>query len=337
MKHISNLGHIIYRSHILSYAIGMLLVLGVISSTWAKAPKTAKIVFTSTQDGGNQIYTMNPDGSNQINLSRNNVWDTEPVWSPDGEQILFVSDRDGLSDLYVMDADGRGVRKVFGDNEYRTDPTWSPDGKQIAYAQGEEPNRAIYIATINGGSVQKLTDGFMPSWSPDGHEIVFVVGGVRHARLSIFSLRTRTTKTLLQNKMPWVVYPSWSPRGNKIAFSKINGSFQQGFLSWSRAQLYIVNRDGIGLHQITKDEKAVAMEPTWSPHNDELIYSDVVKNPAPWTVQLFRTDMSNRRPLQLTDTEVGHNYDADWFDPTALEVSLSEQLLTTVWGKIKAD
>lgn len=195
----------------------------------------------------------------------------------------------------------------------------------------------IYIARINGGSVQKLTDGFISSWSPDGHEIVFVAGGVRHARLSIFSLRTRTTKTLLQNKMPWVVYPSWSPRGNKIAFSKINGAFQQGFLSWSRAQLYIVNRDGTGLHQITKDEKAVAMEPTWSPHNGELIYTDVVTRPAPWTVQLFRTDMSNRRPVQLTDAEVGHNYDADWFDPTTLDVSPSEQLLTTVWGKIKLD
>ena len=337
MKHISNLRRIIYRSHIRSYVIGMLLVLGVLSSVWAKAPETAKIVFTSTQDGGNQIYTMNPDGSDQINLSRSDAWDTEPVWSPNGEQILFVSDRDGLSDLYIMDADGRGARKVFRDNEYRTNPTWSPDGKQIAYAQGEEPDRPIYIATINGRSVQKLTDGFMPSWSPNGHEIVFVAGGIQHARLSIFNLRTRTKKTLLQNEMPWVVYPTWSPRGDKIAFSKINGSFQQGFLSWSRAHIYIVNRDGTGLHGITKDKKAVAMEPTWSPHDGELIYSDVVTRPAPWTMQLFRTDMSNRRPAQLTGAEVGHNYDADWFDPTALDVSPSEQLLTTFWGKIKAD
>ena len=45
--------------------------------------------------------------------------------------------------------------------------------------------------------------------------------------------------------------------------------------------------------------------------------------------------MSNRRPVLLTDA--GHNYDADWFDPTALDVSPSEQLLTTVWGKIKTD
>ena len=337
MKHISNLRRVIYRSNIRSYTIGVLLVLSVFSSVWAKAPETAKIVFTSTQDGGNQIYTMNPDGSDQINLSRNDVWDTEPVWSPDGEQILFVSDRDGLSDLYVMDADGRGVQKVFGRSEYRTNPTWSPDGKQIAYAQGEEPNQAIYIATINGGSVQKLTDGFMPNWSPDGREIVYVVGGIRHARLSIFSLRTRTKKVILQNEMPWVVYPTWSPRGDSIAFSKINGSFQQGFLTWSRAQLYTVNRDGTELHEITKDEKAVAMEPTWSPHNGELIYSDVVKHPAPWTMQLFRTDMSSRKPVQLTDAEVGHNYDADWFDPTALDVLPSKQLLTTVWSKLKVD
>ena len=335
MKHISNLRRIIYRSYILSYTLSVLLVLGVLSSVWAKVPTTTKVAFTSYRDGNSEIYTMNPDGSEQVNLSRSNAADANPAWSPDGEQILFVSDRDGLSDLYIMDADGRGVRKVFRNSEYRTSPTWSPDGKQIAYVQGEEPNQAIYIATKDGRSAQKLTDGFMPSWSPDGREIAFVVGGIQHARLSIFNLRTRTKTILLRNKMSWVVYPIWSPRGDKIAFSEIDGAFLQGFLGWSRANLYIVNRDGTGLHKITKDEKAVAMEPTWSPHSDQLIHTDVVIRPGQISMQLFKTDIHDRNPMQLTHD--GDNYEADWFDPTALDVSPSEQLLTTVWGKIKAD
>ena len=79
--------------------------------------------------------------------------------------------------------------------------------------------------------------------------------------------------------MPWVVYPTWSPRGDEIAFSEIDGAFHQGFLQWTKAQLYTVNRDGTGLHRIIKDEKAVAMESTWSPDSDQLIHTDFVIRP----------------------------------------------------------
>ena len=99
--------------------------------------------------------------------------------------------------------------------------------------------------------------------------------------------------------------------------------------------LYTVNRDGTGLHEIVKDEKAVAMEPTWSPQSDQLIHTDVVIRPGQISMQLFKTDIHDRNPMQLTHD--GDNHEADWFDPTALDVSPSEQLLTTVWGKIKAD
>ena len=320
---------------ILSFAVSAFFVFGSISTIWAQAPMTEKVVFTSYRDGNAEIYTMNPDGSKQVNLTRNNAADYDPVWSPNGEQILFVSDRDGPFDLYVMDADGSSVHKVFGSREFRWNPTWSPDGRKIGYVQGKEKDSIIYVATIKGGLVERLTNGFMPSWSPDGREIVFSAVSPNSAPLGVFNLRTRTKKTLLSNKMPWIVSPAWSPRGSKIAFSQIDGKFNQGFLEWTRANIYVVNRDGAGLHQIIKNEGAVAMDPTWSPQGDELIYIDAVIRAGHFSMHLFRTDLSGHSPTQLTHD--GDNYDPDWFDPTTLDVSPSEHLLTTVWGKIKAD
>ena len=52
-------------------------------------------------------------------------------------------------------------------------------------------------------------------------------------------------------------------------------------------------------------------------------------------LQLFRTDLSGRNTTQLTNN--GDNHEADWFNPRGLDVSPSEQLLTTVWGKMKTD
>ena len=60
---------------------------------FAKAPTTPKILFTSRRDGNYEIYMMNPDGSEQVNLTQHPAIDLQAAWSPTGEQILFVSDR----------------------------------------------------------------------------------------------------------------------------------------------------------------------------------------------------------------------------------------------------
>ena len=337
MRRAVNISHLADSTlAIVSFTIATLFVFGSVSTAWARAPRTAKIAYTSIQNDNAEIYVMNPDGSDQVNLTRNEATDFDPAWSPNGEEILFVSDRDGIPDLYLMRADGSRVRKVFGNPEFRADPVWSPDGRKIVYVQGEkEGDATIYVSTINGGSTQKLTKGFTPSWSPDGREIVFSAVSDKDSPLGIYNLQTRTKKNLLSDKIPWTIFPTWSPRGNKIAFSKIDGRFNHGILEWTKANIYIVNRDGTGLRQITKGEFTVAMGPTWSPHGDELIYTEFVVHLDQASTHLFKTDLSGRNPTQLT--QKGDNFRADWFDPTALDVSPSEELLTTTWGKIKAD
>jgi TolB protein len=74
------------------------------NSSWSLDGK--KIVFDSKRDGKREIYIMDADGSNQVNLTNNPADDFDPVWSPDGKRIAFSSNRDGNYEIYVMDADG---------------------------------------------------------------------------------------------------------------------------------------------------------------------------------------------------------------------------------------
>ena len=50
----------------------------------AEAPKTPKIAFTSSGDGNRDIYLMNPDGTEWVNLTNHPASDISPAWSPTG-------------------------------------------------------------------------------------------------------------------------------------------------------------------------------------------------------------------------------------------------------------
>ncbi len=326
------------------YALSTLIVLGILSAAPAKAPATAKIVFTSNREGNSEIYIMNPDGSEQVNLTQHRAADYDPVWSPTGEQILFVSDRHGMRDLYLMNADGTNVRKVFQKLVGREHPTWAPDGEQFAYHRFNK--LAIYIASSDGKNEEKLTKGLWPAWAPEGSEITFVaddafvVAGNRHLqakmpRIQIINLQTEEEDILLPGRN-LMFDPAWSPDSTKIAFSWINidaipiEDLLLGKNAGDTMSIYVVKRDGSGLREIAGDKEEVISNPTWAPRGNELIYVKQSRE----VRQIFKIAADGGIPKQLT--RQGDNFDGDWFDPEfALPVLPQPQLLTTVWGKMK--
>ena len=89
-------------------------------------PPVQKITFQSNRDGDTEIYVMNKDGSNVMQLTHNTAGDTRPSWSPDGQQIVFFSNRDGDTEIYVMNADGSNVVQLTDNTAWDVNPSWSP-------------------------------------------------------------------------------------------------------------------------------------------------------------------------------------------------------------------
>jgi Tol biopolymer transport system component len=307
----------------------------------AKAPITAKIVFASGRDGNREIYLMNPDGTQQVNISRDKADDVSPIWSPTGEQILFASDRDrflGSWDLYLMDPDGKNVRSVFEKSADRGSPTWSPDGKQIAYSRFERGEWFLYIGTINEGTEEQVAIGGIPTWSPNGTEIAYIGGAVdKPRRISLLNVQTKKQSFFPFPKIPtWVRYPQWSPRGDKLAFSWLNRA-ELRREDFQRETIYIVNRNGTGLQQVIDEAGPAAVDPVWSPNGEELLYvqADDVDAELPIRQQVFKIALNGGALIQLTHVGLGHHL-GSWFDPAfSLPVSPQSQLLTTTWGDVK--
>lgn len=70
------------------------------------SPDSSKILFQSTRDGNQEIYTMNADGSGQTRLTNSSVAETYAVWSADARQIAYNRG----NDIWLMNADGSNAR-----------------------------------------------------------------------------------------------------------------------------------------------------------------------------------------------------------------------------------
>ena len=100
------------------------------------SPDGSKIMFTSDRDGLSQIYLMNPDGTNQTNISIVNAnveADFSPSWSPDGSKIIFESVKDGYIQIYVMNVDGTNRTQLTNNFSNNQNPSWAPDDSLILF------------------------------------------------------------------------------------------------------------------------------------------------------------------------------------------------------------
>jgi len=152
-----------------------------------------KICYQSRRDGNSELYVMDADGSNSINITNTPELDEiYPHISRDGRRVCFTVMRmekmpDERTvpcfDIYWMRIDGNERMLVERD---ATDPCWDPDGCKIAFVKrlGREKtkdyqNTGLFAYDIRAQEIEelvgKLYHAYVPCWSPVGKWIVATV------------------------------------------------------------------------------------------------------------------------------------------------------------------
>jgi Tol biopolymer transport system component len=273
---------------------------------------TDPIVFVSGRD----IHVMNPDGSNQTQLTASDNWTqhSHPAWSPDRSKIAFsrISDRlpsQAIQQIYVMNADGSNVVNLSNlpDNT-RGDamPAWSPDGTRIAFVRGgidgTELTMQIYVMNADGSNQTEVTDTTIgqatsPAWSPDGTKIAF--SGVLGEICVINSDGSNASSpTCLTSNSAVDDQPEWSPDGTKIVFMSWRDSTPENL---SNTEIYLMNADGSNQTNLTND-LARDEHPSFSPDGSRIVF--VSDRHAPYNTDLYLMNADGSDPVQLTNTSI---------------------------------
>src|SRR5271166_420212 len=231
----------------------------------AKAPgANGQIVFGrySTALGDFQIFTVNPDGTNEAQVLPGAA--ECPRWSPGGARILVcVADPGGLVRPATVRPDGSGFRLL--ENPDRSLNlgcwAWSPNGARLACEGWDDanPNRPAGVFTVR---------------SADGGGLV------------------RVTANANNHDVPG----DYSPGGGRISFLRVTDSDSE------TGTLFVVNAGGSGLHQINLHISGSysASEPAWSPDGTKIVFRLFLASTGDQHLYTVRPTGSDLRPLADT-------------------------------------
>ena len=112
-------------------------------------PDRKRMIFVSSRNEVNQLYTIDIDGQNEVHFNPNGYDAYNPTVSPDGKTIAYVSARDGDWEIYLIDADGKNERRITNDIGRSIQPAFSPDGRHLVFVSDRSDTFHIYLMSFD--------------------------------------------------------------------------------------------------------------------------------------------------------------------------------------------
>jgi WD40 repeat protein len=207
------------------------------------SPDGSRIAFFSTRSGWLELYIMDADGSNVVQLTDYKtslgglqMAYTQPVsWSPDGTFLLAarVSPWEVRQELQLTFIDriytnGSGIENIYTSAEQVNNVLLSSTGQYVAMVTATELGYGVHVARLTGDTLEQPE--FIPScgrsylWRPNSNELTCHFGGST-AIINIASSE-RYVAVAPHASQAFPVDLAWSPNGEALLVEA--GSFQQG-------------------------------------------------------------------------------------------------------------
>ena len=224
------------------------------------------IVFSSMAQDRLNISRVDPDGSNQVQLTANAGDNYNPAASADGRFVVFASSRNnGKFNIWRINIEDGSDAKQLTFTDANFYPAVSPDNQWVAYDNQLESKLSVWKVPLKGGEPIKVGEKYrMPAFSPDGQFIAARYHLRSDSRdVAIFSaeggepLRQLPVPVLDWQRVQWLDGHTLSYIKNVDGYSNI---WSYDLDSETEKQLTQFNSDQIYAYAWSPDYKQVACQ-----------------------------------------------------------------------------
>ncbi|MGH8497087.1 MAG: Tol-Pal system beta propeller repeat protein TolB [Gammaproteobacteria bacterium] len=168
----------------------------------------------SDADGNLDIWVMDIASRELRRLTDSDAIDTEPSWTPDGDNLVFTSDRSGGPQIYRVSARGGRAERLTFEGNYNARPRVSPtDEDLLAVVHIDRGNYRIALVDVDRNTLQVLTEGRLdesPSFAPNGNTIIYATKEGGESVLATVSVDGQVRQSIASEE-GGVREPVWSP------------------------------------------------------------------------------------------------------------------------------
>ncbi|MEH6464951.1 MAG: amidohydrolase family protein [Shewanella psychromarinicola] len=243
------------------------------------SPDGKYIAFTSDEDGGDNIWIMNADGTNPHPITTETFrLLNSPAWSPDSQYLVarkhFTGTRSlGAGEVWMYHiAGGEGVKLTERPNEQKDlgEPAYSPDGRYIYFSQDATPGKTFHYSkdSVKGiykikrydtqtGDIEVIIEGtggaIRPTPSPDGKTLAYIKRDGFQSTLYSVDLNSGK-ETKLYDKLDRDMQETWAIHGVYPTMSWTNDN--KHIVFWAKGKINKLDVDNKQVSDIPFSVKA---------------------------------------------------------------------------------
>ena len=185
-----------------------------------------------------------------------------------------------MSDLYILNLSvdlqpqGSPERLTFY-NGHSASPVWTSDGRAVLFTRSEQPgNHSVWRISLSGARKSEPVPLSVDSSSAldlarRGGRLVYTreISNVNVWGMDLSPPNGRSSRS--SNSRPWIsssieaANPQFSPDGQQIAFQSVASG---------TGEIWICNRDGSHVRQLTHMGAVISGFPRWSPDGKEIVF-----------------------------------------------------------------
>lgn len=231
---------------------------------------------------------------------KDNLYDGDPKYSPDGRQIAFARWNSSSSgDIFIIDLASGSSRQITFDRCRLSSIQWTADGNELLFVSNRTGNLRVWRVSARGGQP-------IPVIGPLGEvDKIATVGNAANERLLAYTRRFEDTNILINKIMGSAPTgdgtsnctinstladhsPQFSPDGTRLVFISARSGHEE---------VWIANANCTNVSPLTNFKGNGVGSPRWSPDGHRIVFDRHIQEQS----EIFSIDLNTREIKQLTN------------------------------------